>query len=647
MGTASPFAPRAAAAAAMVVAGLAASLADSKPAHAQDATGAVYSDLKAIIEDLLTAEVAKSLVPNIVCRTGRNAPESADDPAAIKFSNKAWSFHILRHYPQSLTMVYRREFSSLQTSLITEVSQHAGFMVYQALKADRTKPALEVPESVAKASGVPEPKESNTYDPLAEAEILSCVEAVGGAFGDDRFLEPKYLLDEVCPSNTHDYACQVAFSVRALLQSKRSLAEEHLLRAVATVVADRAIGAASLQKYRAKSIERTLVATRDFFENPKQSWEDYVKLLAKELAGLDKSFDKATIETQLKTALEAVEQLRTQWHVATNGGETRVDLSTLVDILTGEGGALLELCEGDQSPTCGFVRNQRELLSSGHLLQMLVRNIGRSQLREVARMIATSVFAARETEKCGKPPSEACQRTALYRRFVGSVVAYVVDMAQEKAPSDGTRAALRAAAVEVIQDLAKGGGIQRTTTWNYGVYYVLPWAYPRLPVLLPDLALRLSWSGGYLNESGSGARYVASANLFNIRAQLYKYTSTSYSALEISFIDPLAPLTELAVRKRTGVSHEHQERMVWNLITPRIDLLFGVPALSQKLVVAAGISLRIVSPVLLPPAATPATPAGAQPATALVPMDYRYLWDDGGKRIPSHLEFGFAVKYLL
>src|SRR5690606_13324756 len=115
-------------------------------------------------------------------------------------------------------------------------------------------------------------------------------------------------------------------------------------------------------------------------------------------------------------------------------------------------------------------------------------------------------------------------------------------------------------------------------------------------VFLPDLAVRFSWNAAYVNDSTGSFRTVASLNWLNFRLWARR-RELSYFAGQISLVDGLAPLSELAARRTPDIEYEGTSKLVANLVAPRFDLLFGVPALSRHLVVAAGISYRPVVPI--------------------------------------------------
>jgi hypothetical protein len=107
-------------------------------------------------------------------------------------------------------------------------------------------------------------------------------------------------------------------------------------------------------------------------------------------------------------------------------------------------------------------------------------------------------------------------------------------------------------------------------------------------------------------------------------------------ALHLSFVDVLSPLSELAIRNSTNITYSHSNRLLWNVITPRFEMVYGVPFLSKKLVLTAGGSLRLVSPF-------PDMPDTADRTS----YTYRGLdLNNNFDQWSRYFEFGVAVKYI-
>lgn len=79
------------------------SLGASRPARAQ-VPDAVYQDVRDVIDDLLTEEVAHSVVPQLACRAGRVQVQSklANDPDVVQIHGTYYQLIALYHYPKSL-----------------------------------------------------------------------------------------------------------------------------------------------------------------------------------------------------------------------------------------------------------------------------------------------------------------------------------------------------------------------------------------------------------------------------------------------------------------------------------------------------------------------------------------------------------------
>jgi hypothetical protein len=144
-----------------------------------------------------------------------------------------------------------------------------------------------------------------------------------------------------------------------------------------------------------------------------------------------------------------------------------------------------------------------------------------------------------------------------------------------------------------------------------------------------------------VNNNDSSSRLIASANLLTYHRQLRR-TQVTYVGVALSFLDPLAPLSELALRKTDKTHYDRINNLLTNVITPRFELVAGSPALSEHLAVSAGLSLRLAAPILDPAA----TKLNGEPS-----YNYSMVWDAKDEQNHSlffrFLEFGFAAKYVL
>jgi hypothetical protein len=265
-------------------------------------------------------------------------------------------------------------------------------------------------------------------------------------------------------------------------------------------------------------------------------------------------------------------------------------------------------------------------IARGQTLWPLIVAASRGNVSEVAHGTMSLIFRSSRAS-CPEAPdgrtgSAACD-TEIYRRFAESLVTYTVELAQDRTASDAARAAFRTSASDVIRQVGNGGGFARRRWYGF---------------LIPTLNLRASWNAAYVNESGNSLRYLASVDWIKYRFVL-AFSERLYMGLHVSLLDPLAPLSELATRPNVGVTYHDQEKLAWNFVAPRLDLVLGIPTLSKHLAVGGGVSLRLTVPDL------ENMPAPGEVAS------YRYqtLWgdDNTNDHWPRYVEFGFFVKYVI
>jgi hypothetical protein len=367
--------------------------------------------------------------------------------------------------------------------------------------------------------------------------------------------------------------------------------------------------------------------------------------LATELQAGWSSFDQERAAASLKRLSQVVELLRkleqvhAVWRSVIDVDDGKIDVGAFVRAVLAPKGALAAVCGDDlEADACRIVARLGKGATESDQISKLLKQVqsyiafaSRGQYVEAAQATVRYVFQL--------DGGESDASSGVYQRFAESVVAYVLDASDGEAPSQATRVAFRTAAVEMIVYLGEGGGIRRR---NWTLDRPLGVRLPKgLPFILPVLSLRASWSPSYVNVDDASARYLASANTLNLRFPV-KRSEASYVGVELSLVDLLAPLNELALRKTEQTRYDHHDRLFLNFITPRIDVIAGSPMLSEHLVVAAGISLRMTAPV----GNGEATLRNGEPS-----YDYTFFWDakdsDRKPLWPRFLEFGFALKYVI
>ncbi|WP_437592274.1 hypothetical protein [Sorangium sp. So ce1000] len=632
---------------------------------------AVYEDVRDIFEDLIQREVAEAVAPNLVCQTARlvstdqrfkeyaeivdkldGAAEGPEKGALEKRRNELKvilrsGFPILTYFPLTLQRIFRRQFSAIRTSVADEAAGFAGHMVYVGLtsnegqiKRPQGMQSTELLHKFASADDVRAERGAPsklTWTRLDPRSLNTCVSVLKEDFvmgvTDAGAQSP---LERDCGASAvsgTSYACELAFAVRAILQRKGALAEEHFIRAAAVVVGATAAKVLEVTDDAARRmlLDEAVVATRDVLRGGKKV-EDILPVLvaaasvAKGASEADAAALAARVQAkarELRARLSNLDRLRVQWNIGTRGGANNLDIVSFVNVIGAVGGSLRDLCDKDLiGQICAQIERQSSALTKIGDLQAdlwpAIRLASQGEYGEAASRAIRTFFSSR----LGGDGDQV----EIYRRFAESVIVYLVATVDDKVPSDADRAAFRDASVEVLRELGKGGGIDRA--WDRALFG-------------PDLALRVSWSPSYIDGTAGSPRILPSANLINLRV-LLRYTDAYYLALQPSLIDPLSPLSELALRRSEAVAYEDSGRVLLNAVTPRFDVMIGVPALSKHLVVSGGASLRLSVPF------KKKDQAGCDGTC----YRYKFLWNKKDDVVSDaaglgFIEFGFGVKYLL
>ena len=154
--------------------------------------------------------------------------------------------------------------------------------------------------------------------------------------------------------------------------------------------------------------------------------------------------------------------------------------------------------------------------------------------------------------------------------------------------------------------------------------------------LIPAPGVRASWNNAYFNAFGSdGFRVVPSLDFVSARLRLTPAESKARVSFGASLFDPLAPLSELAMR-RSDLNYDRQGLVFLDAIRPRLDFQFSVPSISRHVFLTGGFSLRAVAPFR--------GGAGRTTQTAT----YLTIGTPGGvteEGFASYVEYNLGVKY--
>lgn len=625
-------------------------LASSGRAHA-DITQSVYDDVKNVIEDVVSDEVAQQVVPRVVCYARNVAPdpedkfqapkgkqltkeeqekedEAYDDLHAIVTINKTrLKLEALYFYPQTLQRIYARQLGSIRTSILDESAELAGAVMLDAL---RNKGAIG----------------TLANDPVtfSDDDMKTCTDYVHSLFENGTVAKmTSSPLDERCEKVTTGsdrFQCQLAQALRSGLQGKEAVAEDHLIKATSIVLSQRLDGVSEAEMQELE--ERTILLLRDLFQG--KSTDDAVAALLADVKKLVTDNAKfAAIETQINGLKTAIERLRVQWRVATLNGTATVDVGTFIDLISNATGSLEGFCTFKKqsdgttvaSPeVCADLSRLRGAIAKISGLWAMVQAAAKKDYAEAAHRAFAYLFSRAVAPSCSKQqqPDPQCRADA-FEHFIEAFAQYVIEAAQTGDTAATTRAAFRAAAVQVIRVMSVGGGFNRPG-WEYFKVWIVPVpVHPRWSFVIPDVALRLDWSSGFVNQSTHNYRYTASLSLLSFRP-IIRVNDQTYAAIHFSLLDPLSPLSELSIRNNNKVTFAEDDELFWNIFSPRIELVYGRPSLSKHLALTAGLTLHPVAPI----------------PDDMSKTSYTYktfAWDLSADNKARFVEFGFALKYVL
>jgi hypothetical protein len=604
----------------------------ARAAHA-DLTSDLYSDAKSVIEDLMTDEVAETVVPRVVCRAGRTATTPTNPPQPLlvtewhdEETSKTYELLALKFYGTTFQRLYSREFSAIRGVVENQTVDLSGYLVLRALQLG----TVDKHAVAAWLLGLLPSTNDQLQQTSCEKRVTDLLKQ--GAFA----TQSVSALDAACAGSS-GASCNVALAVRALLQNREDVAENYLFRAFAPVFAELiGQGLAKLpaevqakfegkQSQIADAVAQTLQEILRDKRDVKSAVADLAATLAA-IAGVDPS---AVSPAALDQALAELSSLRTQWMLA--GTKTQVEVATAVAGAFGTAGALMMICGKGRHPDLAVCRELKTIASTldSDTIKTLISSASRGDVRSVAHTAVLLLFRPETGSNCsddtGQAKDATCQ-TDLYRRFAASIVAYTIDEAESESPSDATRAAVRAAVADVVREIGTGGGFGRRRWYDF---------------VIPEMNLRVSWNPAYVNQSGRTARFVASIDVIKYRGVI-RYSQQLYTAIHLSLLDPLAPLAELSLRKSLDTAYTDQERLGWDFITPRIEFVLGIPQLSQHLAVGGGISARLVVPFQ--------TSSQIVEGQTVDTYSYETLWQSWSffrHNWPQFVEFGFFIKYVI
>jgi hypothetical protein len=274
------------------------------------------------------------------------------------------------------------------------------------------------------------------------------------------------------------------------------------------------------------------------------------------------------------------------------------DLLTLLDSVV-RGQFVERLCTASKPATpagnttpvmhltmCGMWRQATGLLDPEGNLRPIVAAARERNYRALAVAAVSAIFSSASTEDlcCGKDAS--CYASVeLYGRLAKSITSYVLMPRDDQDASLAARAAFKSAAVDVIREIGKRGGVERPAR--------VPWVH-QLTAWIPTLSMRASWSGSYriIDPGQDSVRVVPTVDYPTIRFRLTKQGSPIYVAGVINLIDPLAPLTELVTRDPKLNYSDEWWFWIGDIVHPRLSATIALPALTKNTAITIGLGFR-------------------------------------------------------
>jgi hypothetical protein len=612
-----------------------------------DVTGDAYQDVKNIITDLLTSEVARSLVPQVVCRAGHQVTPSliecpaATDPAkiCIKQGNRFTVIKLkaMEYFPATLQALYSRRFASLKSTVANESVDVASDTLYQGLrdvfstlkKQEQAARNQEIRQAIAYANEVA-PSDATVFDPLDEGTLSSCVAKVKEKLNEG--LPPTVSrIDNECSPSSKDNAfeCELAQSARLALRGKPEEADSHIRRAMAIVLAYGLTKRLSLGTEHLKDVADEVLFLVRSLEANTQSYDTYITEIATRNATMLKKKAEEIIAV-LQQQRIAITRVVARIRAVTSGGNVKLTINAMIADLAEVLGGADSICDQIADGPCKLLTELDQRVGRLSLIWPAVAAASSGDLHGVAHLVVSALFQNNTSgADCERQTGDEGCKLDTFRRFADSLVMYVLD-ASGGDTSDTVRSVFRQSAEEVIRLVSPYGGLDRAGVGGAFIF------------LIPELALRASWSSAYVNDSDRHLRYIIGLNMLRIRKVLW-YTSRSYTSVQLALLDPVAPLAEIAVRANRDpltsaqVNYQGTELLFWNLLAPRLEFTAALPWLSKHLAVSAGASLRMAAP-------TERSVLGSGE------VSYRYhgLFAEGrGDDWYKFIEFGLSLKYIM
>lgn len=282
---------------------------------------------------------------------------------------------------------------------------------------------------------------------------------------------------------------------------------------------------------------------------------------------------------------------------------------------------------------CGLLRQTVAIADPEGLLLPILGAALERDYRRVAVTATDAVFsnASIETMCCGKT-ARCFEVAALYGRLAKSIVSYVLMPRGDEDQSIAARAVFKSAAVDVIREIGKRGGVDRPW-WGSGFY-------------TPTLSLRASWSSSYqLSDPGRDSiRYVPTVDFPTLRFRVTPQGSSAYVGVAFNVLEPLGLLAEVVSRDESQVYFD-KGVVAASVIHPRVSGVVAFPSLTKNLALVVSGGMRGAAPFKLGEAADGDKLFGY--STIFGTKRTRDAGLDGWELLWPLLEVSAGVQYLL
>lgn len=562
---------------------------------------AVYEDVRSVIVELFEAEMARAIVPGVICHL---------DPAVHLYLRR------------TLQQIHERSYGSLGETIWGEVAALAESLVYAVIQEPGRSPEalLEVlkggvvrtPRSVAACR---ELVRSQTYAGPADLRLFEALYTCPPGSPDhcSGFKSPA---EAACPADEGDadwaveaWACALGAATRSAISEQDAATRQRAAEALAVwpvwIHASRQAGDRTLRKWHAQAaaVMGALFEGQDASQIPGEAaLLDRAKTLA---------WSTRRLISARSSAADVIANVRALIHdtCSLSGGEAE---------------QLKAWCDAFNDSTKRPDRLMR-------LLDDVVRRDYTAAVNwfvELARLNdperqAADALSERQSgdlgEEGGDDTDKDRQRRVLFGRLMVSMTTYALEARIRGVPGEMTREAFTKAARDALFYAVDAN----TEGFNRGLWSNLA---------VPQLGLRAAVSEGYVNASDDHSiRFPVSIDWLTLRARLW-YSQRLYVAANFPLVDLVAPFAEVALRDPQRTYRE-SGRLWANLLAPRVELLIGLPQWSRNLAVAAGIRVLVLAP------------HGVEGG-----FEYKYVWDnpeeESGFDRSRHVEGFLGLKYI-